>query len=1201
MPERGTAVLVLWLCLAAFACGAPPARDLDRVLADLHGGHWQVRASAAETLGGRSDVRAVPALRHALHDDSAEVRDTALIALARLNARSALDDIRERIASDDEPQVVVEALFAFGSLGGGETAERQRDIDLLVSKLSDDAERVDSAARRVLFKLHDRRAFIGTLREDLRSSSSDARRRGSSRARALKLPELSGWERDVIRDPDPIVRRDAYASLGRHPKRGDLAILLDGLKDASPAVRLEAAAGLNELDEPASLAALEGVVGGDVDAGVRAEAAAAAAWIRRVPGFALPALWHFEKIADRVAITEDGACTLERAITVAIDRSPEAIPNLKLLLPVDFPRVDRVLDSEGRSREFTLESDEGFHYLVLQVPPIFSGAVSTFTLFARSRRPLTALAGGEILLSYAPAPVQARVGTFLVRIEAPNVRVRGISPPDLKLDAQAAVPGMTVARTELSPGDVEKLVVRVALPAAALNEPRTLPRSYSRHADLAAVGGLVAVILAGLAAAIVRIRRGMGERGNRAILVLALTTGALFLLCPILLEDNLPYYAVARSAVIDGDLDRMNEFSEFNQTQAYAPDARGSIDPIFGSAFRIPFVAAAHGLTALANASSPRIAPNGFSFPYLFITSLGDFLAVLIGCLACVSLVERRVGGRHALLAVLAVVLGTNLLVYAYAWTGSSFQPSFLLFAVFLNHWDKTRTVRTPGDWLLGGLLLGMLGITRTLNLGFAVIPLLDWLYTAAAGVRRTGARGWARHFGCGALLATGMLAGFAPQLVLQRLLDRAWFVDSYGVGTGRFSGLVDHAWGLFFAHDGLFSAMPIFGFVVIGLIALIRHDRWLGTLVTAALAVQLFAIGSYEIYWGYFRYGTPYLVPCSPVFCLAMASLARTVHVRWGRWAQVSLWGTTALFAMRNGWCVLRQLADKMMGDWEIHLGAVDVAHRLLMLDRKLDGDVLRPSSELGCLLRELVGALRSGAARQLVTASLGVILLAAAAFVVYRGAIWISGGRSRRRSQIVVSVVGLSWLVTVSWLVALAARTDADYGYHVERQWDRTRELLVDRLEPGQTYSWFYRSTNPADRFSVITYLEGAASVPQGERVATVELKTSEAQFHYEIRAGVDTADFEIDRPESGAERAHTAPLDRVSFSWRVHDDSSHFYTAKAYRSVFTSPLPSRKTTLKVTSTLQRGTLAVVVATAREAKIPRDPSRGRWIADRR
>ena len=214
MPERGTAVQVLWLCLAAFACGAPPARDLDRVLADLHDGHWQVRASAAETLGGRLDVRAVPALRNALHDDSAEVRDTALIALARLNARSSLDDIRERIASDDEPQVVVEALFAFGSLGGGETAERQRDIDMLVSKLSDDAERVDSAARRVLFKLQDRRAFIGTLREDLRSSSSDARRRGSSRARALKLPELSGWERDVIRDPDPMVRRDAYASCG---------------------------------------------------------------------------------------------------------------------------------------------------------------------------------------------------------------------------------------------------------------------------------------------------------------------------------------------------------------------------------------------------------------------------------------------------------------------------------------------------------------------------------------------------------------------------------------------------------------------------------------------------------------------------------------------------------------------------------------------------------------------------------------------------------------------------------------------------------------------------------------------------------------------------------------------------------------------------------------------------------------------------
>jgi hypothetical protein len=65
-------------------------------------------------------------------------------------------------------------------------------------------------------------------------------------------------------------------------------------------------------------------------------------------------------------------------------------------------------------------------------------------------------------------------------------------------------------------------------------------------------------------------------------------------------------------------------------------------------------------------------------------------------------------------------------------------------------------------------------------------------------------------------------------------------------------------------------------------------------------------------------------------------------------------------------------------------------------------------------------------------------------------------------------------------------------------------------------------------------------------------------------------------------------------------VRDDSSHFYTARAYASVFDARHPGAPGELKVTSSLERGTLVVVMVNVFEAKPPRDSARRRWIAER-
>ena len=1169
-------VLFLGLCLVAASCTTRPT-------ADLKDEHWQLRVAAAESLGRVGGERAVSPLRAVLADDSGEVRAAALMALGRLGARAALDDVRDRMMNDKDPQVVVQAIFALSALTSGGDAERQRDVDRLVEKLSDDDRYVESAARRVLFRLESKDELVTMIRQDLRSRQPAIRTRASGLASALALPELAGWELNLVNDPEPEVRKYAYESVLQNLDTSHVVVLLKGLYDEDPNVRVAAAVGLEDLPDPAVISPLQTAAGGDEEPEVRLAAATALAAHLHIPGSALPGLWHFEKIADNLGLDSAGACTLTRTFTLLIDRSPEAIDNLKILLPSAFPEVDRVADAEGHPLPFTLEWKDGLRQVVFDVAPIETGVPATFTFDARSARPLSAGGAHELLVNFAPGPFQANVAAL-------HVDLAGSKAFD---------------RKDLSSHEAESLVVQFAIAAPDGKQPLVPSRSYSRAGDLTTAAFVVVAILLCLAAVVVRLRRMLGERADRAILVAVLTAGALVLLTPILVEDNLPYYALARSAVFDGDFDRVNEYTELNQNQAYAPRNRDPQDPVLASLVSTPFIAAAHGLTLGLNALAPEHAPNGVSFPYLFVTALGDFGFVLIGCLACFSLVERRVGGRYALFAVLSVVAGTNLVLFAYAWTGSSFQPSFMLLAVFLNYWDKTRDNRGPAGWLGAGVLLGLLGMTRTLNWGFAVLPFLDWCTTAVSKFEKKRDRGLDRHVGLGALLVGGMVLGFTPQLLVQRLVDNTWIVDAYGVGTGRFSGLREHLWGLFLnVPDGLLLAMPLFALALIGLWPLVRFDRRLGLLVAATLALQLLAIAAYEIYWGYFLYGTPYLVPCTPVFCLAMAALMRQVHTRWRRFGPMVLWGVVACCAARNGWCMVRQLADKMIGDWQQHLGIVDVAHTLLMLGRKFDVNMLHQSSEFCCLVRELTGAVRARDVGQLLTAlfwaSLVVVPVLLAVPIVARFRDFYARLSERQQLRIAGTAAALVWVATMGWIVSLGGHTDLEYGYRIRQRDVRKREPAIEHLLPGQSFTWEIESANPSDRFSVITFMDGAIDVATGEKVATVELAAGDARYPFDLRAGIDTADFAVDRPESKAVRAHTAPLDRAFFSWRVRDDSSRFYTARAYGRVMMAKVPARKTTLTVTSTLTHGAIDVVVATSREPKLPGNGNLRAWVADR-
>jgi len=1166
--NRGRLTLSSALLLSLVACTQPHSLSL---LDELEDSRWQVRASAAEALGHRPEVDSVDVLIEKLEDPSSAVRMAAALSLGRLGAEEAREPLIWRLRKESSSTAKVHALFALSAMG------ESKDAALVMELLNDDARRVRRAASRVLWHVADRKVTVSTIREGLKDPDPKLRRGAAKLAVELELHELRGWENALLDDPDDAIRADAWREFTRHLTLWDIPTLKTGLDDPSDRVRRDALIGLQDL----SVASLrEDVVermATDPSAKVRSQAARTLQTIDRTPGHVVPAQWHIEEVEDRVTVDGEGAAILHRRMTVVVDRTAAPLDSLILFLPLTFSEVTSIRVGEEEA-DIDMELYKGFRELEVEVPDLESGDAQIIEIEASANQTVY-LESGVPTAFYSPGPLPADVGRIQVTLDA-GAEVINYEARALSRDAVDAI--------------------EISTPADAPDADPT--RRYRASGDLAwaaAIAALFGVLLVGGS---VRARRRWGYEADPLILIGILCAGLFFFLTPQLLEDNLSYYAVARSSVIEGTLDRIDSLTIYNQGLAYAPDARGPQDPLTGVWMHAPALVAGH----LMNLSlGTPWAPNGFSFPYLYMTAVADFGFVLVGSLAMLAWVRRRVGVEVALPTVLAVVLGTNLLLYVYGWTASSFQPSFFLVAVFLWGWDRLEGHRTPMVWLLAGLIMGLLATTRTLNLLFVLIPLGEWSWgLLSSRDRQEGPHPVVTMVALGA----GFGLGWVPQVLVQLNVDHVFFADHYGVGTGRFTGLQDNLRGLLFTRSdgdymgsGLLAAMPIYLGIFAGMPLWLRKAPRMATPMLAVVAAQLLVIGAYEVYWGYHTFATPYLVPATPILCMALAHFLDAFRRR-GIVALVGVAAFAILATARNAWCMVRHMADDLVGDWATDLGDLELFHQLLMMEPKWHDGVLSYSSNFGFLLRETVGALRSGALLGLLEVAGAYLIVVVPAALM--GWAWLKRASWTRpvwlRRPLIqavtlgVACLGLGWLSWISW------ETNLDRDYHTRKWTERKRELKPKVLQAGKRISWEFSSDSPLDELKLVTFLSDATAVEDDTKVGLVVVTVDGKKNRVPLLAGTDTADFYIDRPESRQSRGHTAPLERAAWSYRVHDASSHFYNARAY--VRTIPLPpgTREGRVQVRSTVPEGHLAVAWMQVTEKAIPRRPRRQRWLAER-
>jgi hypothetical protein len=398
---------------------------------------------------------------------------------------------------------------------------------------------------------------------------------------------------------------------------------------------------------------------------------------------------------------------------------------------------------------------------------------------------------------------------------------------------------------------------------------------------------------------------------ERALLIVFLLT--LPLVNPWVRGDGVGYYAYARSLLIDGDLNFENEWRAANASfrlavldengqvrpEAYTATGRVSNHFTVGPAMLwAPFLVAAHIAVLALNRLGVEIAADGYSRPYTVTMAVATAFYGFCGLWLAFRLARKYFPERWALLATLEVWFASSLPVYMYFNPSWSHAHSAFAVALFLWYWDHTRGRRTLRQWVLLGLMGGLMINVYYPNAVALAAPALE-SGAALLGAVRLGQRARVKTWAARAVLfAAVAAAAFAPTFVTRWLIYGSPFGSGYPE-LAAWHWTSPRLWDvLFSSNHGLLSWTPVLVPALLGLWWVLRRDPVLGAVAVSMFLALYYLIASYDSWHGISSFGNWFFVSLTSVFVLGLAALLSRLQ-QWrpaGRGAAAAL-GVLALW----------------------------------------------------------------------------------------------------------------------------------------------------------------------------------------------------------------------------------------------------------------------------------------------------------------
>lgn len=243
--------------------------------------------------------------------------------------------------------------------------------------------------------------------------------------------------------------------------------------------------------------------------------------------------------------------------------------------------------------------------------------------------------------------------------------------------------------------------------------------------------------------------------------------------------DAQMYYAQVRSLVVDGNLAYENEITQLSPQRAVFYDKSGELlvartadgrlvnKYTFGWALiTLPVYGFVHGVQSMTGGDT-----SGYSAPYDLSTALWHLLIVLAACSVLLSTATRLTDERSASIAIVATFFGTNLAYYTCVYPTMAHAASFAMVAIAVSLAVRLAEGRAGLKvWAGAAVFVGLVVLLRPTD-GVLMLVFAPAVWNA---VRRRERRG-------PVLLALGVVAAVALQLIVWRISYGTWVVNSYG------------------------------------------------------------------------------------------------------------------------------------------------------------------------------------------------------------------------------------------------------------------------------------------------------------------------------------------------------------------------------------------------------------------------------------
>ncbi len=354
--------------------------------------------------------------------------------------------------------------------------------------------------------------------------------------------------------------------------------------------------------------------------------------------------------------------------------------------------------------------------------------------------------------------------------------------------------------------------------------------------------------------------------------------------------DGVGYYAYVRSLLIDHNLRFENEWHSGNPSFVMGRvDERGNLRPdqftptgyvgntwaVGPSVLWAPFLAMTHLAVVACNYLGVHIRADGYSRPYLWTMALATAFYGFLGLWLAFRLAREYFEELWACLATLGIWFASSLIVYMYFNPSWSHAHSAFAVALFLWYWHRTRGERSLGQWLLLGLISGLMVNVYYPNGVFLLVPLVEslgryWRELRGTPSGRLAARRlFLRNL---AYLATFVVA-LLPTLITRKILfGSALNLGAYSEMSWNWTAPVPLAV-LFSANHGMLSWTPILIPAWLGLFLLRRKDRELAICLGLASVAFLYVISSYPTWHGLASFGSRFFISLTPVLVIGLAA----------------------------------------------------------------------------------------------------------------------------------------------------------------------------------------------------------------------------------------------------------------------------------------------------------------------------------------